>query len=306
MKATVKPCEDTLWESNFLKYLQSIACIFGLAIPNLQFYRGLSVWYILYTVIVLASMVAIFIIAALKWIDLFQVQILGTIIILNCMCLAIMTFSNIVAILSAVIFKRKGIVHLVKIMKTVDKVMNANNWVMESNKNFARVFIGMHICICLQITMESAFYTSAFGVSSLMNALLNGFLMYIHTINVLQISSFPLRINHRCISLYKVLHRLLTSTQKATQVQEFHKILHDTRTLLKIYDNICDMFEIVSRCFGVQMILVVCVSVIFIVKGFNTCIKYSLKKIHLAHKEHEYPLLFINLCRCMTFIVIAS
>lgn len=295
--------EDTLWENKFLNHLQFIASTLGLAIPNLYSYRGLSVWYIFYSIIVIALIVAMFVIALLNWIDLFQVKVLGTTIVLNCMCLTIMTVSNVVAIVFAVMMKRKSVVQLVKQLKDIDKATAENNWPRNYNKSFTKVFVVMHVCILLQVLMHMIFYTIAFGMGSLTLSVLNGSLMYVHMINVLQISSFPIRINHRCIALNEVLNDLLTSSQKATQVQEIHKILNDTRLLLKIYDSICDMFEFVSRCYGIQMILVVCVSVIFIVEGFNVCIKYSLQKIHLVHKEHEYPMLFINLCKCTTFAV---
>lgn len=300
MKPELNP-DDTLWENKFLRHLQFIASVLGLAIPNLHNYTGLSVWYIFYAVVVMALMVAVFAVALLLWIELFKLQLLGTVVVLNCMCLAIVTFSNILGIVFAVIVKRKGTVQLVKQLKDVDKAAKENQWHIEADKNFSKAFIGLHVSVLLQVAMEATFYTSAFGLKSLILALLNGLLMYIHTINVLQISSFSLRINHRCVILNGVLHDLLASSQKATQVQEIHKILDDTRLLLKIYDSVCDMIDLVSRCYGTQMMLVVCVSVVFIVEGFNTCIKSSLKKINL--ERIEYPVLFINLSSCLLFAV---
>lgn len=304
MKSELKPTSaESFYENKSLKYLQVIASAVGLAIPNLYSYTGLSVWYILYSLLVIAVASAMFAKAVVVWIDLFRVKVLGTIIVLNCMCLAIMMVSNVVATILAVFVKRKGMVKLVKLLKDVDKAARVNKWPVATNNGFTKIFVGLHVCILLQVSMEASFYTSAFGMRSLVLALLTGSLMYIHMINVLQISSFPMRIKYRCTCLNEIFRQLTTSSQRASQVQEVHQILNDTRILLKIYDNICDMLDFVSRCYGVQMILVISVSVIFIVEGFNTCIKFSLKKIHLVHKEHEYPLLFINLCRCMTFTV---
>lgn len=299
-KTTTK---DALWENKYLEYLHFIATIVGLSIPNLYSYRGLSIWYLFYTIGVIALTLTMFVIALKKWVDFFEVKLLGTIIVLNCMCLAIMTLSNITSTVFSVIVKRKKVVQLVEQLKSVDAAIRGNEWVMGTDKNFGRVFLGLHFCILLKVSMETIFYTSAFGAKSLILEMLNSFLVYIHTINVLQISSFPLRINHRCACLNEILHNLLETSQKATQLQDIHKVLDDMRLLLKIYDAVCDMFEDVNRCFGIQMILVVCVTIIFIVEGFNTCIKFSLKKIHLVHKEHEYPLLFLNLCSCLAFAV---
>lgn len=295
--------ETIFWEENSLKYLQTISSIFGLAIPNLYTYSGLSVWYILYSLLVITVMCAIFARALMSWINFFRVKVLGTIIVLNCMCLSIILASNVVAILFAVFLKRKAMVKLVKQLKQIDKLTRENKWSFKTTKGFTKIFIALHACILLQVVMEATFYTSAFGLRSLVLALLTGSLMYIHMINVLQISSFPVRVKQRCLGLNEAFRQLTTSSQKATQVQDVNKVLDDTRLLLKIYDSLCDIFDFVSKCYGVQMIFVVSVSVIFIVEGFNTCIKYSLKKIHLVHKENEYPLLFIHLCRCMTFTV---
>lgn len=304
MQFALKPItEKSFNENKSLKYLQIIASIVGLSIPNLYSYTGLSVWYILYSILVIAVASAIVAKAVVEWIDLFRVKLLGTIIVLNCMCLAIMMLSNVVATILAVFVKRKGMVKLVKLLKDIDKTATANKWPVTPNNGFTKVFVGLHVCILLQVLMEAIFYTSVFGMRSLVLALSTGSLMYIHMINVLQISSFPMRIKDRCTCLNEIFRQLTASSQRASQVQEVNKILNDTRILLKIYDSICDMLDFVSRYYGVQMILVLSVSVIFIVEGFNTCIKFSLKKIHLVHKEHEYPLLFINLCRCMTFTV---
>lgn len=304
-RQTTMKSEDSLliWENKYLKHLQFIATIVGLSIPNLYSYNGLSVWYILYSLIVITLLIVMLVLATLTWINLFHVKVLGTVVVLNCMCLVIMTFSNVIAIVCVVIVKRKRAVQLVTLLKDIDQAMNANNWIMEANPTFSYIFISIHVFMLLHLIMEIIFNIFVFGVNSLLLPIFNAFFIYIHTVNVLQICSFPLRINHRCIHLNKILEDLIFMSQKATKVQEVNKILDDARLLFKIYDSICDSFELVSRCFGIQMVLVVCVSVIFIVRGFNTCIKYSLEKIHLVHKEHEYALLFISSTRCLILAV---
>lgn len=292
-----------VFETKTLKHLQNIANVFALSIPNLHRYTGLSVWYILYVTCVLALMVASFALGLKKWMDLFEMKVLGTTVVLSCMCLSLITASNVFASLSAVFWKRKDIVRLIRQFEEIDKCARDNMWELEANTDFTKLFIGIHLGLLVQLVTEACLFTKAFGPGALKLWCYTNLHIYIYMVNLLQICVYPLQIKHRCASFNGILKQLLASAQRATQVPEVHKTLEDTRLLLKVYDKLCDLFNSVSGCYGIQLVFAVSVSVMFMVEGFNTCLKFSLRKIYLRQKEHAFPLLFLNVWRSMTFAV---
>lgn len=286
------------------KILQKIAEVLALAVPGLHSYKGLSLCYIIYAIFIVFLMMTTYAFAFKIQMELQQYKVLGTIIVLRCTCLTILAVSNAVSTISAIFVNRKNVVKLSKILKDVDKCLyekfGGGNI---RDKVFVMVFGGVHLWMLLFLLLEGYTFHDTFGSLATQQSCMKYFHLYILTIYILQICNYSLYIKLRFQCLNNKIREIILVVKKGSPIEDVNESLEKIRLLMKIFDNLCDAIEATSKSYGIQIIFIICLSVLSIIHGLNTCIKYSLHKVVLFKKDNVPLFLFVNLWSSLTFTV---
>lgn len=287
------------------KVLHKILETFCLSVPNLYKYKGLPVWYILYTVLFVVVLNAAFILQISERLETYFQTIPKTAAALEGISFMGMTFTNTLSIIFAIFLRRKQTVKLVKDLKEAENVFHQNICVITNKENaFVKIFIATHICFLLYFALDSYMYASAFGHHGISSYFMTYFNIYMLCLSVLQICSYALYIKHRVDYLNsKMLEIIGAKISESANDESSRESLENLRIFMKIFDRLCDAIEMINECFGIQIVLIVCNSVAFIIIGLNLCFKIILKRIGTEFQEDTAYVIFVNIWCSLLFVV---
>ncbi|EFA12700.1 gustatory receptor 89 [Tribolium castaneum] len=255
-----------LTSKKFVKILQTISAITALSVPDLFTYGGLPVIYILYSILIAFTLVALSVYTLYFKVIYFYKNLLATVSILDSVTIASVTLTNVLSIFFAVIFRRRKIVSLVKNLQEIERVLNEKFQVScEINEKSLLIVFGLletFLFSYIAFDCVSQIRTHGFFLYSLSVVMhLNVFLV---SITVSQVQLFS-----TCIKQYfSVVNEQLATTKVATIKMKF---------FLQTYDKLCDIVDLVSDSYGIQIACVTFIIIICLIESLNLLMKCALR-----------------------------
>lgn len=287
----------------FVQILQKILETFCLSVPNLYNYKGLPVWYIFYAVLFLLFLNASYIWQINTRLQTYFLKIPKTAAALEGISFTGMTFTNTLSIVLAIFLRRKHIVKLVKELKEAENFFYEKFGAVDNKENtFIMMFVATHICYLVYFILDCSVYVSAFGLGGISSYFMTYFNIYMLCLSVLQICSYALNIKYRVQELNDKMREVISAGITSFANDESNReTVENLRIFMKIFDRLCDAIETINECFGIQIVLIVCNSVAFIIIGLNLCFKIILKKTEFSGRTPY--MIFVNVWCSLLFVV---
>lgn len=287
----------------FVQVLQRILETVCLSVPNLYNYKGLPVWYILYTVLFIIFLNGAFIYQINNRFHTYFQTIPKTAAALEGISFTGMTLTNTLSIVLAIFSRRKHVVKLVKQLKEAENIFHETFGAVDKKENkFILMFLVTHFCFLLYFIMDCTVYISAFGLGGVSNYFMTYFNIYMLCLSVLQICSHALSIKYTLRNIYEKMQDIIgTGIKDFANDQSNRESVENLRIFMKIFDRICDAIETINECFGIQIVLIVCNSVAFIIIGLNLCFKIILKRVEFSEKTPY--MIFVSVWCSFLFVV---
>lgn len=288
-----------------MNVLQTILQILGLSVPNLLHYKGLSVWYILYIITLVTCIVFVYFWELNVRIHSYYQKILKTTVALESTSLTTMTIANVFSIISSVFLRRKQRITLIRELRIVKREFEEKFGCTYNNKKtLSLLFCLIHVVVVLYIIVDGTICQNTFGVRQLVSFLLTYYHIYMISLNVLQICTYATFIKGEFNCLNDMIYSTtLKAIKKHGDYETNRTNLTNMRYFLKTFDKLCDMVELVSKCFGLQIVFIVCISLVVIINGFNTSFKFLLSKATAPKMENMPYIVFANVWCSFMFVV---
>lgn len=291
-----------LEDKTFGNVVQKILETLCLSVPGLYNYNGLSVWYMCYTLLFLAVLNATYVWQMYLRIHTYFNFIPKTASVLESVSFTGLTFTNTLSVVVAIFLRRKSIVKLIKELKESEKLFQEKFGDMESKESvFSVIFIATHVCALLYFVLDSYLYKE---LRSLVAYYMTYFNVYMLCMSVLQICGYALDVKHKIQHVNTKMQELIGRgiLLKADNNGANREAVENLKIFMKIFDRLCDVIEMINECFGVQIVLIVCNSVTFIIIGLNMCFKIVLRRA-LSLEKSITPLIFVQIWCALLFIV---
>lgn len=262
------------------KILRIIGAILCLSIPNLDDYNGLSVWYILYVVVFLLFNVAVYVWSVMGKVEVVYLK-LTTNVCLDAMSSAILMLNVVVYVVYAIFVKRRSIVEITKKLTKIEEDFQEKLkfYTTESEPFPLKTVLGLLIGIALFFITETfiIYKTTSTASNWVKYGYESHFHVFITSIFVLQIYELTQRIKTKLVLLNNCLYIFVSETNKSGDFG--HETLNVVRFFLKTYDDLCDVIEMVSDSYGIQMLFFVWLCIVEIIFYVNFGFKLG-SKIH--------------------------
>ncbi|RZC39611.1 uncharacterized protein BDFB_000669 [Asbolus verrucosus] len=269
-------------DKKIVKLLHRISQTLGLSIPNLYNYDGLAVCYLIYSFMICVILLGLCIYTLYVKIAHFYFGLIITAAILETISISGGTATNIISILSAVVLRRRKIVQAVKNIKEIEKALNEKFDVIcqLDEKGLFLQFICLEVLIVLYIIYDSTFKIVQHGFSHFSLAVIMYLNMFLISINVMQV-----QLVSTCMKQYfQMINERLSETMQypVTMMKTNETANSKFRTVkmkffLKIYDKLCDVIDLVSKSYGIQIVFVAFIIIIGLIESMNLLMKFALK-----------------------------
>lgn len=285
--------------------LQTILQILGLSVPNLLHYKGLSMWYILYVILLVTCIVVVYFWELNARIHSYYQKILKTTVALESTSLATMSITNIYGIISSVFLRRKQRITLVKELHVINQEFEERFGCTSNTKNtLSLLFCIIHAVVVLYVIVDGTICEETFGMRQFVSFFLTYYHIYMISLNVLQICTYATLIKSKFDCLNDMIYSTTLKAIKKHGDYETNRInLTNMRYFLKTFDKLCDVVELASKCFGLQIVFIVCISIMVIINGFNTSFKFLLSKATAPKMENMPYIVFVNVWCSFMFVV---
>lgn len=288
----------------FVQILQKMLETVCLSVPNLYSYKALPVWYIFYAGLFIVLFNVAFVLQISSRIQTYFQRIPKTAVGLESISFTGMTFTNTLSIIYAIFLRRSHIVRLVKKRKEVEKFFRERFCAIDKKENaFSKMFIVTHLYFGFYFVLDCCVYISVlgFGITAYCMTYFN---IYMLCLSVLQICSHALYIKYRAHYLNLKMQEFFgAGITTCTNDELSREAVENLRIFMKIFDRLCDAIETVNKCFGVQIVLIVCNSIAHIILGLNLCFKIILNRTGPEFGGFAAYLTFVNMWCSLLFVV---
>ncbi|XP_044271280.1 putative gustatory receptor 28b [Tribolium madens] len=258
---------EELSNKKIVKILQSVSEITALSVPDLFNYSGLSVIYIIYSTSLAFALVTLSVYTLyFKGIYIYK-NTLATVSILDSVAIASVTITNVLSISFAIIFRRRKIVLLVKNLKEIERVLNSQI----NDKVLIIVFGLLEIFLFSYIVFESVSQIRTHGVFLYSLSVVMHVNIFLVSITVTQVQLFS-----TCVKQYfTFVNEKLATTMQYPPTSKVETI--KMKFFLKTYDKLCDIIDLVSSSYGIQIACVTFIIIICLIESLNLLMKFALR-----------------------------
>nr|XP_023023177.1 uncharacterized protein LOC111511394 [Leptinotarsa decemlineata] len=278
-----EPFKVHLWESiRAVKLLQILSVSLGLSIPNLYVYEGLSIFYVIYSVLLcLVQTVTLIFNIVITTGNQYHLQPLST-NILHTVALFLSTATNIISIIMTVTLKRRKMVKLAKTISTLEKQMQLKyqeTIIYDNNKLITKFLLFQSFIIGInlhQLYIYSGLFNSSFWHVAV---------YCLSKSDVMSISIIVSQVYFYCSCIKRIIQFTHENmVKKIRPVKSTNFVDHELKDIFRIetdffvkkYDMICDITDMVGDIFDTQIFFILICIVIEVLHGINNSLRVIL------------------------------
>lgn len=282
------------------KFHQFVSTVFGLSIPNLFNYNGLSVLYILYVILLIAALVMSYVLTIL-WKSTTNYCADKTCVIIHLVVVS-SVICNLASIVSTVFLHRRKLVVAVAELAVMNLVFDTNFASLIKHKKggfscwIVMSMVALHICVC--IITAYAFFTciTSNSFECLKHNPTKTVNFYMILITATNISYFAFVIHCHYKRLNYKLSYLVKATLKARK--ENKSVGTNTQFFMKTHDRLCDITDLLSNIFGIQLLWINIVTILQCLYTLN-----MLKMFYFQQGHEDLQDVFINVAWSILLVV---
>lgn len=283
-----KKLEDLI----IFKILRWKSTILGLFAPNLINNASLSVFYVFYSLVISIFLIIVCIWTIYNKICFIYPLFIVTVGILDGASILVATITNVVSIICATLLRTKSIVQITKLLKEVEKSINEK---LEMFQFDQRVIIGQFASLEIFIISYTIFDSAIILRDTSPWYFCISLMTYLNVIwmsaTIMQVHFFS-----TCIRQYfQVLNKKLLEITNKQQ--------RNTKFFLKLSDKLCDIVVLVSKAYGVQIVLISLIIILNLIESMNLLMKYALGILTL---QTDFNFIYIMMDTWNSVIYIVS
>lgn len=290
-------------DQGLFKFHQFVSTLFGLSIPNLFNYNGLSVLYILYAVLLIAALIMSYVLTLL-WNSTTNYCVDKTCVMIHLVVVSSI-ICNVTSIVSTVFLHRRKLVVAVAELAVMNSVFDTNfaSLIKDKKEGFScwivMSMVALHICV--YITTAYAFFTcltsNAFECLKLNPTKTVNFYMILITATNISYFAFVIHCHYKRLN-YKLSY-LVKATFKARN--ENKSVGTNTQFFMKTHDRLCDITDLLSNIFGIQMLWINIATILQCLYTLNMLLKMFYFRHDRQHEDIQD--LFINVVWSILLVV---
>lgn len=269
--------------------LCNLSTIFGLLVPNVLNYTGLSVWYIFYVLVMFIFKISIFIYQMTLQFKYTYPYTLSTILVIDFTLNFILHITTLTSIGGAVFKNRKDFVKFFRILREFDEYFSNRfgNYDVEVVRNFNLELFLVHFLLLayyiyayLTNICKASYFTVIICTS-------NFICIYYLAIVVLQIYYFTRILQYRfkvvnskladIIKDYLAFKKYEKSIPSVTMLQTSTHLLD----VSKNHEKLCELVDIINKIYGIQITFIFALSIVAVIESVNFGLKLSFKILNI-------------------------
>ena len=293
---------NELGEKKIVKLLQPICQVMGLATPDLFNYRGVAVFFILYSLLICLILLALCAYAIYFKMGYFYNQIIVTAAVLDITNTLGTTATTILCVLFSVTFRRKKIVQLVKNLKEIEKSLNEKFDVVchLEDKGLLIQFVCLEIMVFTYIIFDTAFEIYINGALHYSWSIILHVNLFMISLIVVQVQFFSTTIKQYFAFMNDRLLLIRNCGGKWDPDCKFKTV--NMKFFLKVYDKLCDVIDLVGTSYGIQIAAISFNIIMCLIGSLNLLMKFALgNDLHV--EGWRYGLLAADTWNSIIYIV---